>query len=142
MDKLNIGRFLIGLVLTINLQCVLSFLFAPGCYAPAFELSGYPGIAALKGLGVLFLMWNIPYITAFIHPTRFRTSLYEAIVMQTIGLTGEAFITLSVPPSSQILINSLQRFIFFDAAGLICLITAAVTLRNQDLFFRHSPLNH
>ncbi len=50
------------------------------------------------GMGVLFLMWNVPYAVALWHPLRHRISLYEALAMQAIGLLGESLIYLSLSP--------------------------------------------
>lgn len=138
LSRINIGRFLIGFVLLVNLQCALSFIIAPGDHAPAFELSGISGEAAIRGFGVLFIMWNIPYIIAFIHPVRFRISLFEAIGMQFIGLTGEILILLGLTPDNDILSKSIQRFVIFDAVGLICLVSAALLqMRKISIFHIH-----
>ena len=120
-----LARFLIGLVLMINLQSAVLFLMKPSTFAPAYELSGVSGQAAIRGFAVLFLMWNVPYAVALIHPIRFRISLFEAILMQSIGLIGESFILWSLPVGYAILRNSITRFIIFDGFGLIALIAAA-----------------
>jgi hypothetical protein len=82
------------------------------------------GDAAIRGVGLLFLMWNIPYVVALIHPLRYRISLYEASAMQTIGLLGETIILKSMPPGHCILHASLIRFIVFDEAGFVLLLLA------------------
>lgn len=133
MVKYYVGRFIIGLVLLVNLQSAFSFIFAPHLFAPAYELIGIPGETAVKGFGVLFVMWNIPYIVAFINPIRFRTSLLEAIAMQALGLAGESYILFGIPDSHSTLIDSILRFIIFDSAGLLGLMITALMLRNQKL---------
>jgi hypothetical protein len=124
MNRLNFSRLLIGLVLFWNIQCALFFLLWPGRYAPSFELAGLPGEAAVRGVGVLFLMWNVPYAVALWHPLRHRLSLFEATAMQAIGVIGESIILLSLPPTYAILRSSLSRFILFDALGLLALLLA------------------
>jgi hypothetical protein len=124
-----LARCLIGLVLLFNLQCAVLFLWKPELYAPSFELSGIPGMGMVRGLGLLFLMWNIPYAVAMFDPQRHRTSLYESIVMQAIALVGETLICLTLPPAHSIAQGSLLRFIAFDGGGLIALILAAWTTR-------------
>jgi hypothetical protein len=54
----------------------------------------------LRGLGVLFVIWNVPYAMALWHPVRHHISLSEA---QTIGLVGEAIIYLSLPAIHEML---------------------------------------
>lgn len=115
---------LIGLVLFVNIQCVLAFLCQPARYAPGFELEGVIGASMLRGMGVLFLMWNVPYLVAFIHPIRHKISLVESVIMQFIGLAGEGIIYLNLPQGHSIAQTSIQRFIIFDGAGLIALATA------------------
>jgi hypothetical protein len=70
--RLNLTRGLIGVVILFNLQAALVFLLWPGNYTSAFELEGVIGEAMLSGLGVLFLMWNVPYAVAMWNPIRYR----------------------------------------------------------------------
>lgn len=127
--RLWLARSLIGMVLIFNLQCAIAFLWKPGDFAPAFELTNISTTGIVRGFGVLFLMWNVPYIVAFINPQRYRLSLYESIAMQTIGLVGETIIFLTLPSSTLIVQATLLRFITFDAAGLAALSVAALLSR-------------
>ncbi|MBU1662583.1 MAG: hypothetical protein KKD28_14045 [Chloroflexi bacterium] len=123
--RLWFGRALIGAVIFTNVQCAIAFLRSPTVYAPWYELQGAAGEAAIRGFGVLFLMWNVPYVVALIYPHKQRTSLYEAIIMQTIGIIGEAFILWWLPIEYTIARGSIVRFIIFDGGGLIALLLAA-----------------
>lgn len=127
---LLLARLAIALVFLWNIQCALAFLLWPGRFTAGFELSGTPGEAALQGLGVLFLMWNIPYAVALWHPLRYRVSLYEATAMQAIGLLGETFIYLSLPVAYSLLHASVLSFIAFDGAGLALLLLANAFTRS------------
>ncbi len=127
--RLWIARILIGIVAAWNLQCALVFLLHPGAFAPGFEVSGAPGEAALRGIAVLFVMWNVPYLVALWHPRRHRLSLWEALAMQGIGLIGESAILLTLPGQHALLHASLLRFIAFDAAGLVLLGGAVLLAR-------------
>jgi hypothetical protein len=122
--KINTARFLIGIVFLINVQSALVFLLWPEKYAGSFELSGGPGGAMLRGLGVLFLMWNVPYAVALWNPIRYRLALWIAIAMQAIGLIGEVWIALTIPVVHQAIRSSITRFVIFDATGLVLLILA------------------
>jgi len=135
---LLLARLAIGLVFLWNIQCAFTFLLWPGRFATGFELSGMPGEAALRGVGVLFLMWNIPYAVALWHPMRYRVSLYEATAMQAIGLLGEILICLGLPTSHNVLQTSLLRFIAFDGAGLV-LLSLAVWLVRRATFPEPAP---
>ncbi len=119
-----ICRILIGLVVIDNLQAAGLFLFFPDGFALSFDLSGPAGRTAIQSIGILFLMWCVPYIFALVHPVRFRVSHIEACIMQTIGLVGEVFLLLYLPGSMIFTPASLQRFIFFDTGGLILLLIA------------------
>lgn len=116
-----IARVLIGLVLVWNVQAALTFLIWPSSFAWAYELSGIPGEAAIRGTGVLFLMWNVPYVPALWHPIRYRLALVLAWTMQLVGLVGETLILVTLPSGHATLGASVLRFILFDAAGLILL---------------------
>lgn len=123
--RLNLARLLIGLVIAWNLQAAAVLLLWPERAAPLFELAGAPGEAAVRGIGLLFVMWNVPYAVALWHPLRQRVSLYEALAMQTIGLLGETLIYLDLPATYALGRASLLRFILFDSAGLVLLLVAA-----------------
>ena len=124
-SRTSLSRILIGLVFIINVQSALVFLANPARFSPAYELTGVPGQAAIRGLAILFLMWNIPYGVALINPIKYRVSLFEAITMQSVGLIGETLLLLSIPGEHTLLRESIIRFIIFDGGGLIALIFAA-----------------
>jgi hypothetical protein len=127
---LLLSRLAIGLVTLWNIQAAFAFLIRPERFTAGFELSGTPGEAALRGVGVLFLMWNIPYLVALWHPVRHRVSLYEATAMQAIGVFGETLIWIGQLAGHSMLQASLLRFIAFDGAGLVLLSLAVWLVRH------------
>ena len=127
--RTNLARLLVGVVFVWNVQCALAFLIIPEAHSASFELEGAVGQAVIQSLGVLFLMWNVPYAVALWHPLRHRTALYEAMVMQAIGVAGESWILWQLGAEHVILGASITRFIWFDAAGLALLLAAAWLLR-------------
>jgi hypothetical protein len=129
--RTNLARGLIAAVFLVNVQCALAFLLWPDRYAPAFELGGVAGDAMVRGLGVLFLMWNVPYAVALWNPVRHRNFVFVALAMQAIGLVGETLIFTSLPATSEILRASLTRFILFDALGWLALLAAAWLVRKS-----------
>jgi hypothetical protein len=132
LKKINLARILVGVVLLWNVQCALVFLLWPERFAAGFQLSGPAGEAMLQGMGVLFLMWNVPYAVAFWNPVRHRISLFEATAMQAIGLVGEILILISLPVGYEIASTSITRFVYFDAAGLLALLAAILVLRGSQ----------
>lgn len=139
-SRLWAARLLIGAVLLMNVQCAVLFVVAPADYAPGFELSGAVGEAMLRGMGVLFLMWNVPYAVATLNPLRHRLSHYEAIAMQTIGVLGESWVLWKLPAAHPVAAASITRFIIFDGAGLLALLFAFWILRpsQNSLMIVHS----
>jgi hypothetical protein len=125
IQKNWLARLLIAPVFFFNVQCAIAFLVTPQLYAASFELSGPPGEGMLRGLGLLFLMWNVPYAVALCNPTRQRASLYEAVAMQTIGVVGETLLLLTFSPGHAAMRASVGRFIIFDGSGLVLLVLAA-----------------
>jgi len=120
-----VARACIGVVLFANVQCALAFIVTPASYAAGFQLSGLPGAIMARSLGLLFLMWNVPYAVATWHPLRYRTSLMEAIAMQAIGLSGELLMLWNLPQSGYEALRATgQRFVRFDAGGLALLVIA------------------
>jgi hypothetical protein len=118
--RLWLARILIGVVLLVNLDCAFLFLLRPQDYMAGFGLSGLPGAGMLRGLGLLFVMWNVPYVFAAVHPIKHRTSLIAALIMQAIGFVGETMILVTGKYEYPIQ-TTIQRFIIFDSTGLIIL---------------------
>jgi hypothetical protein len=119
------ARFLIGMVLFFNVECAAAFLIAPDLYSPGFELNGEVGRSMVRGLGILFLMWNIPYLFALLNPSKNKSSTIETILMQAIGFVGESLLFAFLSPAHPVIKITIQRFIIFDGSGLLALILAA-----------------
>ena len=119
--RLWFSRLLIGLVAAWNLQAAFIFILSPGRFVRAYELSGIPGEAAIRGVGVLFLMWNVPYLFALMDPARYRLALTLSLLMQLTGLIGETCIYFTLPAGHDMLGSSIMRFIVFDGVGLVLL---------------------
>lgn len=117
----NLARLLIALVFISNLYAALGFYFSPQAFTAAYELVGAPGEAALAGFGLLFAMWQVPYLVALINPLQHKVSLLEAFAMQSLGVIGETFILLRIPAIHTILRSGIARFVIFDLAGLVLL---------------------
>lgn len=130
--RLWLVRLLIGVVLAWNVQAGTVFIISPVSFVRAYELSGIPGEAAVRGFGVFFLMWNVPYLYAFIDPVRFRLGLVFALWMQFIGLLGESYIYFTLSADHATLRASILRFILFDGAGLLLLALAFILNQNRN----------
>lgn len=126
------SRLLVAIVTAWNLQAAVSFIISPRSFVHAYELSGVAGEAAIRGVGVLFLIWNVPYVFAAINPVRYRLGLLFALLMQLTGLLGESYIFFTLPTGHAILKNSILRFIAFDGAGLVLLLVAWFLARKQE----------
>jgi len=126
-----IARLLIGLVTAWNLQSAFAFIVSPGGFVRAYELSGAAGEAAIRGFGVLFLMWNVPYLFAVKDPIRYTIALNFAMLMQSIGLIGESFILSTLTADHVLLRSSILRFITFDGVGLFLLGIAWLLLKDS-----------
>lgn len=124
------ARLLIAIGLLWNLQAAVQFMLKPAAFAPEFQLEGVPGRAAVVGYGILFLMWQVPYGFALLHPVRFKVSLWSAFIMQTIGVIGESLLLSTIPGEYLLLRGSIVRFIIFDGAGVLILVVALILTRN------------
>ncbi len=124
-----LARMLIGGVTFLNIQCALAFLISPQFYSGGFDLSGAHGEAVIRSLGILFLMWNVPYVVALWNPVRNRLSLIEAVIMQSIGVAGESLLLWKTPQLSATVKESLIRFIVFDSLGWMALLLALGIVR-------------
>lgn len=119
------ASILIGIVFIINIQAGIDFYFNPEKYTAAYELSGIPGEISVSGVGLLFIMWNVPYAFALWNPVKNAISLVQATIMQALGVIGEtALLCRFSAQDFPFLARSIKRFIYFDGAGLILLILA------------------
>jgi hypothetical protein len=129
-----LARVLIFIVTFWNLQCAAVFLLNPAAFAPGFELTGAVGSAMIQALGLLFVMWNVPYVVALLHPLKHKVSLIEAVIMQGIGALGETILLLCLPGAHTTLHASVMRFILFDAGGFILLLAALLVILRPSRF--------
>ncbi|MGQ9467152.1 MAG: hypothetical protein ACUVXE_05160 [Anaerolineae bacterium] len=112
-------RLIVGTVFFFNVTCALAFIARPWDYVPSFEVSGPPGEILVRGMGILFLMWNATYPPVLVRPDRQRTLFAIILVQQAIGLVGETAMWVALPPGHPALWSTGLRFIIFDGAGLV-----------------------
>lgn len=123
------ARLLVGSVFLLNITCAAAFLLAPERYTSGFEVSGVPGSVLVRGMGVLFLMWNATYPLVLVRPDRHRVLFAVLLAQQAIGLVGESWLWLTLPPGHAALRTTGLRFILFDGAGLVAMAIAYGLLR-------------
>ena len=111
------ARGLVGFVLIVNVQCAFLFVFRPDDFSSGFELSGVVGRVMVQSLGILFLMWNVPYVTTCLGPLAVGRFV-EVAIMQGLGLAGEVILLGTLPAGHFQLQTTANRFIWFDAIGL------------------------
>ena len=130
--RIWIARLLIFFVVADNCQAAILFLFHPESVAPSFELTGLIGDSIIQGMGLLFLMWCVPYVVALINPARHHLSLIEAIVMQAIAFVGETTLLILLPVKLPSLESTVLKFTVFDLAGLVLLLLACWLTRKES----------
>lgn len=130
-------RLLIAITTGWNLLCAFQFIINPAPYVPAFNLAGEPGIAVIRSTGILFLMWNIPYIFALIDPYKWKILVITCLLMQLTGCLGETWIRTQIPVGFAFR-DSLMRFILFDFAGFVLLLAAWIMV-NQNRRIKYEP---
>jgi hypothetical protein len=119
-----VARLVIGAVFLMNVGCAISFLAWPDRYSAAFEVGGVPGLVLVRGLGVLFLMWNATYPLVILQPDRTRSLFAVVLVQQVIGLAGEIWIWQALPAGHAALQATGLRFILFDGIGFLGMVAA------------------
>jgi hypothetical protein len=122
------ARLVLAAVFVLNVTCAVAFIVKPDAYAPSFEVSGVSGTALIRGMGVLFLMWNVTYPLALWHPWRYRWLFLIIILQQAIGVVGETWMLIALPGGHETLAHSALRFIVFDGAGLFIFLIAFTTM--------------
>ncbi len=117
-----LARLILTTVFFFNVTCGLAFITHPSAYTPGFEVSGLPGQVLVRGIGILFLMWNVTYPLAIWRPWRYRWLFLLIIIQQLIGLSGETWMLLTLPPGHAPLFRTGYRFILFDGGGFAAML--------------------
>ena len=125
-----LARIAFAAVFVVNAQCALSFILAPEAFVGAYELAdaGVAGEAAIRGIGIAFLMWNATYPAFIVSPSRFHALGWVILAQQAIGLVGESLLLAGLPAGHDALAASVTRFIAFDGAGLALMAIAFAVL--------------
>jgi len=124
----HLARLALGVVFFLNLSCALAFVARPKAYAPSLGVSGVAGETLTRGIGILFLMWNATYPLAIWKPWRYRWLLAIIILQQAIGLLGETWLLLTLPPGNASLAATGRRFVAFDGAGLAAMLSTFILM--------------
>lgn len=132
-----VARVAVGLVCFFNLTAAIPFVLGPSGYVSSFQLadSGLAGEVMVRGLGILFLMWQVPFVPVILDPVRHRTAFLIVLAMQLVGLVGESWMLVALPAAGYDLLRATgMRFVGFDSAGLV-----VMTLAYWALFRRRRP---
>ena len=117
-----LARLALAVVFFFNVSCALAFVVRPAAYAPGFEVSGVVGDVIVRGIGILFLMWNVTYPLAIWDPWHYRWLFPIVVIQQAIGVTGETWMLLTLPPGHATLATTGWRFVAFDSGGLVAML--------------------
>ena len=117
-------RVVFFVVFAVNVDCAVSFIADPGAYAGSYELAGVAGEAAVRGLGVAFLMWNVTYPAFILRPEKWPVLGWVILAQQAVGLVGESLILAGLPAGHAVLAAGIRLFIVFDGAGLVAMAAA------------------
>ena len=112
-------RLVVAVVCVWNLTAAVPFALNPADYTSGFEVSGVGGEALVRGLGIAFLMWQVPFVPVIWHPGRNRVCFACVLGMQLVGLVGESVMMANLPAGHAPLRATGWRFIAFDTAGLV-----------------------
>lgn len=124
-------------VFVSNMICIVAFLTEPEAYTGSYQVRGALGaVAAIQGYGVTFAMWNVTY-PFFILGRKDNKALGMAIIVQqVVGLIGELYIRRGLSADCAILAESITRFVWFDAGGLVLLVAGYILMfagrKNSD----------
>ena len=123
------ARILVLVVFAINVLCAVQFIISPEHYVAAYQVEGAASTAIVRSIGICFLMWNATYPPVIARPQKHRVLFGVVIAQQVIGLVGESMLLASLGPGLDVLASSIQRFIAFDAGGLVLLVIAFILAR-------------
>jgi len=125
------ARGAVLLVWLSNLSAAVPYILWPERYLWAFEVQGVAGEVLVRSIGLLFVMWVVPYVPVILHPLRHRSCHTVIIIQQLLGLAGESWILATLPPGHPALRNTGGRFVLFDLVGLLLLLVPWLLLRRR-----------
>ncbi len=132
---INVNRVVFTIVFLINMMCAIEFIFDPTSYTYSYEVQAASGgIAAIQGLGVAFVMWNVTYPFYIAKPQKMKWVGLIILLQQFVGLVGESFILLGLFMNQVVLRASIMRFIYFDLGGLIIMLIAYYLMVKKRMF--------
>lgn len=123
-----ICRLVFAAVFVLNISCALSFIIWPGDFMGAYELSGTSGIAAVQGIGVAFLMWNVTYPLFILKPRKHVSLGWIIVAQQLVGCLGEVYVFACIGAEHEMLKSSIIRFLEFDVAGLVLMLASLLLM--------------
>lgn len=113
------------LVFAINVQCAASFVLWPRCLRTVVRGGrACPGAAAVQGLGIAFLMWNAHLPRRHRQPAALPRRGRHRAGAAGHRPCGESWLRFGLPAGHAALSASIERFILFDAAGLVLMAAA------------------
>jgi hypothetical protein len=116
-----LARVVVLTVCVWNLTAAVPFVLNPANYTRSFEVAdcGVGGEVLVRGLGIAFLMWQVPFLPVIWHPGRQRILFLCLLGMQVLGLVGESVMMAALRGEHAPLRATGWRFILFDGAGLL-----------------------
>lgn len=129
-------RLVVGMVFAWNLSAAIPFVVNPAAYTVGFQVAdcGIGGEVLVRGLGIAFLMWQVPFIPVIWNPGRQQTVFACLLGMQLIGLLGESLMMVLLPDGNSLLRATGWRFILFDGSGLLLMGIAYAVLDIKKYF--------
>lgn len=129
MAKKIVARILYLAVFISNMICIVAFIADPSSYTYSYQVAGAAGaVAAIEGIGVAFAMWNVTYPFFIFNRNDNKALGMTIIVQQAVGLIGELYIQSGLGEECAVLADSITRFVWFDAGGLVLLVAGFIIL--------------
>ncbi len=125
------ARIVVAAVCAWNLSAAIPFVLDPAGYTSGFEVGGAGGEALVRGLGVAFLMWQVPFLPVIWNPRRHRICFLVVLAMQLVGVAGESWMLAGLPAGHDALRATGLRFLAFDSAGLAAMAAAYAVLHRR-----------
>ncbi len=125
------ARIVVAAVCAWNLSAANPVVLDPAGYASGFEVGGAGGEALVRGLGVAFLMWQVPFLPVIWNPRRHRICFLVVLAMQLVGVAGESWMLAGLPAGHDALRATGLRFLAFDSAGLAAMAAAYAALHRR-----------
>ncbi|WP_350455387.1 hypothetical protein [Slackia heliotrinireducens] len=130
-------RIIATITFFVILYFAIVFISEPAGHLKMFQLSGVPGQAAVRALGVAMVVWLCTYPLVIFNPRTNIKMFFIVLLQQVVTLAGALIIRMGMPVGYATLAGTLNIFILADAICTALLLVTFIWMIVLMMLERH-----